>query len=84
MESPAGLLFKSLNPNPKGLSMKTLTIAQAAKELNALAGQRLTQTPADGLLKERLLQFTNAVDAAITQHQTDIQQLRKDLELLKK
>ena len=26
VESPAGLLFKSLNPNPKGLSMKSDSI----------------------------------------------------------
>lgn len=64
--------------------MKTLTIAQAARELNALASQRLNATPADGFLKTRLEQFTSAVDAAITQLQTEAQQIRKELDSLKK
>lgn len=64
--------------------MKKLTIAQAARELNSLAGQRLGVTPEDGFLKTRLEQFTSAVDVAITQLQSEIQQLRKDLDALKK
>lgn len=64
--------------------MKKLSIAQAAKELNELVGQRLTATPADGLLKTRLAQFTGAADMAITQLQTEVQQLRKELDSLKK
>ena len=64
--------------------MKKLTIAQAAKELNSLAAQRLNATPADGFLKTRLEQFTGAVDAAITQLQGEVTQLRQELEALKK
>lgn len=64
--------------------MKTLTIAQAARELNSLANQRLTATPADGFLKTRLAQFTDAVDVAITQLQSEVQQMRKELDALKK
>jgi hypothetical protein len=64
--------------------MKKLTIAQAAKELNELIGQRLTATPADGLLKTRLAQFTGAVDTAITQLQREVQQMRKELDSMRK
>ena len=64
--------------------MKKLSIAQAARELNSLAGQRLTATPADGFLKTRLEQFTSAVDSAITQLQSEVQQLRKEVDSLKK
>jgi hypothetical protein len=64
--------------------MKTLTIAKAAKELNALASQRLNTTPADGFLKMRLEQFTSAVDAAITELQGEVQRMHRELEELKK
>lgn len=64
--------------------MKKLTIAQAARELNSLANQRLTGTPEDGILKTRIEQFTSAVDLAVTQLQSEVQRLRKDLDALKK
>lgn len=74
----------SRNPTEKDRPMKTLTIAKAAKELNALASQRLNTTPADGFLKMRLEQFTSAVDAAITELQGEVQRMHRELEELKK
>lgn len=65
--------------------MKKLTLAQAAKEINSVAKQRLTTgTPIDNLSLERIAQFTEAVESVITQLQEQIQELQKQVAALKK
>ncbi|MBT9493904.1 MAG: hypothetical protein IV107_16515 [Paucibacter sp.] len=59
--------------------MKQLTIAQATRELLSLAGGRLNATTQDRVLMARLEQFTTAVQAAITDLQQQVEQLRQDL-----
>lgn len=57
--------------------MKQLTVAQAARELNNLARQRLNGGPLDESLKVRIAQFTGAVEEAITHLQMQVDQLRQ-------
>ena len=57
--------------------MKKLTVAQAARELNELAKQRLSNSPQDEFLKARIAQFTGAVQEAITDLQQQMDQLRQ-------
>lgn len=57
--------------------MKKLTLQQAATELNELVKQRLSNTPQDAFLKDRLQQFTDAVQASITDLQQQVDQLRQ-------
>ena len=57
--------------------MKQLTVAQAARELNNLARQRLNGGPHDESLKVRIAQFTGAVEEAINHLQQQVDQLRQ-------
>ena len=60
----------------KDPAMKKLTVAQAARELNALASTRLTTGAQDAFLRTRIEQFTGAVEEAITDLQKQVAQLQ--------
>ena len=56
--------------------MKKITVAQAARELNELAKQRLNSGLQDDFLKTRIAQFTGAVEGAITDLQQEVAKLK--------
>lgn len=68
--------WEFLNNPAKAPAMKKLTIAQAARELNAQAAARLNHGGQDETLKTRIAQFTSAVEEAITELQRQVAQLQ--------
>lgn len=64
--------------------MKKLTVQLAGAEIKRVARARLINGPMDQDANTRIGQFVDAVDEAITQLQTQVQQLQQELAALKK